>query len=108
MNADSIELWREYAKMELGFIENLRRRWEVLGISATAPSSKGGNDTGADDPSNLIMPGVDQALDAAEESMEDDGAEARKEILQGAIVKSVMDRAAQGTPTTTINERQLL
>ncbi|KAG5730827.1 U3 small nucleolar RNA-associated protein 6, partial [Termitomyces sp. T112] len=28
LNAESIELWREYVKMELGFVESLRRRWE--------------------------------------------------------------------------------
>ena len=32
MNGDSIDMWTEYVKMEMGFIERLRRRWEVLGI----------------------------------------------------------------------------
>ncbi|KAG6886271.1 hypothetical protein C0993_006681 [Termitomyces sp. T159_Od127] len=100
LNAESVELWREYAKMELGFIENLRRRWEILGINATVPKA----DTAASDPSKLIMPGVDEALDATEEPIEDDGAEARKEILQGAIVKSVMDRAAQALPKLELFE----
>jgi U3 small nucleolar RNA-associated protein 6 len=26
------EIWVEYVKMELGFVEGLRRRWDVLGI----------------------------------------------------------------------------
>ncbi|KAF9474566.1 hypothetical protein BDN70DRAFT_815448, partial [Pholiota conissans] len=30
LNGESMELWREYLKMELGFIESLRRRWDVL------------------------------------------------------------------------------
>lgn len=32
MNGDSIDMWTEYVKMEIGFIERLRRRWEVLGV----------------------------------------------------------------------------
>ena len=32
INGDSIDLWTEYVKMEMGFIERLRRRWEVLGV----------------------------------------------------------------------------
>jgi hypothetical protein len=32
MNGESVELWREYVKMELGFMESVRRRWSVLGI----------------------------------------------------------------------------
>ena len=32
MNADSVEMWSEYVKMELGFVESMRRRWGVLGI----------------------------------------------------------------------------
>jgi hypothetical protein len=32
MNGDSVELWREYVKMEMGWVEQLRRRWDVLGV----------------------------------------------------------------------------
>lgn len=32
MNGDSMDMWTEYVKMEIGFIERLRRRWEVLGV----------------------------------------------------------------------------
>lgn len=32
LNGDSMDLWKEYVKMEMGFIELLRRRWEVLGV----------------------------------------------------------------------------
>ena len=32
MNPESIELWVEYVKMELGWVETLRRRWDVLGL----------------------------------------------------------------------------
>ncbi|KAG6844416.1 hypothetical protein H0H87_007071 [Tephrocybe sp. NHM501043] len=98
LNAESVELWREYVKMELGFVENLRRRWEVLGINTneTTPS-QGKPDTTAADPSGLIMPGVSDSAPADEtmEEEEADGADARKEILQGAIIKSVMSSATQ-------------
>ncbi|KAK7472941.1 U3 snoRNP protein [Stygiomarasmius scandens] len=33
MNEESMEMWREYVKMELGFMETVRRRWETLGVS---------------------------------------------------------------------------
>ncbi|KAG6811996.1 hypothetical protein H0H92_004961 [Tricholoma furcatifolium] len=98
LNAESIELWREYVKMELGFIENLRRRWEVLGINTTKPSQeKQGTDSV--DTSSFIMPDVgDTDIPDEPKEEEADGADARKEILQGAIVKSVMNNAAQALP----------
>ncbi|KAH9938923.1 U3 small nucleolar RNA-associated protein 6-domain-containing protein [Amylocystis lapponica] len=67
LNAESIEMWREYVKMELGFVESLRRRWAVLGIAVK--ESKYG-----------------YAEDEA----------AQKEILEGAIVKSVISSAVRG------------
>ncbi|KAF8813669.1 hypothetical protein BYT27DRAFT_7180422 [Phlegmacium glaucopus] len=42
MNGDSIDMWKEYVKMELGFIERLRRRWEVLGVEMDEEVMKGG------------------------------------------------------------------
>ena len=32
LNGDSMDLWKEYVKMEMGFIERLRRRWDELGV----------------------------------------------------------------------------
>ncbi|KAG6821051.1 hypothetical protein H0H93_007941 [Arthromyces matolae] len=101
LNDESIELWREYVKMELGFIESLRRRWEVLGIGSTKkPSTQGTKNTEtAADPSNFIIPGIEDEMSApAEEAQQEEpeGVDARKEILEGAIVKSVMDNAVKG------------
>jgi len=31
INGDSMDLWKEYVKMEMGFIERLRRRGDVVG-----------------------------------------------------------------------------
>ncbi|KAM6502410.1 U3 small nucleolar RNA-associated protein 6 domain containing protein [Amanita muscaria] len=67
LNKESIELWKEYVKMELGYIETVRRRWDVLGIPA--------------------------------EDGEEGAAAARKEIVQGGIVKSVMTNAVKATKT---------
>jgi U3 small nucleolar RNA-associated protein 6 len=33
LNKDDEPLWTEYVKFELGFIESLRKRWQVLGVS---------------------------------------------------------------------------
>jgi len=32
INGESMDLWKEYVKMEMGYIERLRRRWDVLGV----------------------------------------------------------------------------
>ena len=75
--------------MELGFIESLRRRWDVLGI-------KGGSDDAerTDDPSEDIMPENDSEGPGKEEK--DEGAGRRKEIMEGAIVKAVITSAVHG------------
>ena len=99
LNADSVDLWREYVKMELGFVESIRRRWEVLGISIDA-SAKGKGKQAEDvmevdsaDNGDTERPTVDTDKDAqAEADM------ARREILEGAIVKSVIVNAVKGAP----------
>ncbi|KAG9084939.1 U3 snoRNP protein, partial [Ceratobasidium sp. UAMH 11750] len=35
VNPESIALWAEYVRMELGYCEGLRRRWKVLGLDNT-------------------------------------------------------------------------
>ncbi|THV06741.1 hypothetical protein K435DRAFT_743269 [Dendrothele bispora CBS 962.96] len=40
MNGESVEMWREYVKMELGFMESMRRRWETLGISGESSAQE--------------------------------------------------------------------
>jgi U3 small nucleolar RNA-associated protein 6 len=76
LNADSAPLWAEYVKMELGFVESLRRRWAVLGIGATAPPAR---------------EQVDTDLDAQAEADL-----ARQDILKGAIVQSAIASAVKG------------
>jgi U3 small nucleolar RNA-associated protein 6 len=88
LNKDSVELWREYVKMELGFVESVRRRWEVLGISVGGNKGKGKEKAaeGATDDMD-----VDRDVDA-----QADADEARVEIMEGAIVRSVITSAAKG------------
>ena len=62
-------MWKEYVKMELGFIESLRRRWDVLGI---------------------------QIRENVEEEEEYKGEEARRKVMEGGIVESVISSAARG------------
>ncbi|KAJ7594755.1 U3 small nucleolar RNA-associated protein 6-domain-containing protein [Mycena floridula] len=91
LNSNSIELWREYVKMEMGFVEGLRRRWEVLGIS----EPKGKQRAVAD---------IDLDKELVDEGETDVGAAARREIMDGAIVKSVISNAFQAMATMELFE----
>ncbi|KAJ6495594.1 U3 small nucleolar RNA-associated protein 6-domain-containing protein [Mycena vitilis] len=91
INPESIEMWREYVRMELAFIESLRRRWDVLGLDQ---KGKGRDDS---DKVHAVQDG--HAVQATEEELlaadGDPGAEARAAIMGGAIVKSVIASAVQ-------------
>ncbi|CEL61529.1 U3 small nucleolar RNA-associated protein 6 OS=Schizosaccharomyces pombe (strain 972 / ATCC 24843) GN=utp6 PE=3 SV=1 [Rhizoctonia solani AG-1 IB] len=41
INPESVELWTEYIRMELGYCEGLRRRWKTLGIDPTKKTEEG-------------------------------------------------------------------
>jgi U3 small nucleolar RNA-associated protein 6 len=106
VNPDSVDMWKEYVKMELGFMESLRRRWDVLGIKVESGSTgKGKQKATEEDPSRFLMDERSEEVAATYESLDidipmegdtDDGAEARRQILEGAIVISVIESAAQG------------
>ncbi|KAI0949728.1 hypothetical protein AcW1_009250 [Taiwanofungus camphoratus] len=115
LNADSVEMWREYVKMELGFVESLRRRWGVLGIDVEENLSKGkgtdkGKGKGTDDEedrgSDHEKRGErgDGEMDKMEVDAEEEGAgeAARREIMQGAIVKSVISSAVKALPRISL------
>ncbi|GBE81415.1 predicted protein [Sparassis crispa] len=106
LNADSVEMWREYVRMELGFVESLRRRWGVLGIDVAQGDKGKGKEM---EKEKAIDEGLlafeDEAMGEGEDVQmaadQEEGAEdeaARREIMQGAIVKSVMDNAAKALP----------
>ncbi|CAE7083965.1 unnamed protein product [Rhizoctonia solani] len=41
INPESVELWTEYIRMELGYCEGLRRRWKTLGIDPMSQNEEG-------------------------------------------------------------------
>ncbi|KAJ6558535.1 U3 small nucleolar RNA-associated protein 6-domain-containing protein [Mycena vulgaris] len=91
INPESIDMWREYVRMELAFIESLRRRWDVLGLDQ---KGKGKEE-------------AVHAVQATEELLEadaDQGAEARAAIMQGAVVRSVITSAAKAVDKTELFE----
>lgn len=69
INPESVDLWREYVRMELGYVESLRKRWDVLGVA---------HDNNDED--------------------DDEGEAARKLVMQGEIVCTVVSNAAKGAP----------
>ena len=96
LNSDNVEMWKEYVKMELGFIEGLRRRWELLGIRVDVKGK--GKDTLDSDVENMEV-----------DAIEEDSAEAaRREIMQGGIVKAVIANAAKGGVVCTSSLRTFL
>lgn len=93
MNAESVEMWSEYVKFEMGFVESMRRRWSVLGIEVK----------GKEKIRRAIENGMDEGEVAQmQDDADGDGDEAehaRREIMRGAIVKSVISNAVKGTHT---------
>ncbi len=82
----SEDLWREYIKLELGWVEALRRRWEVLGIHRGVPAG------------NEAFQENDQELLGGEGSFGRDGEEARKAILSGQLVIRAISSALEAIP----------
>lgn len=77
--------------MELGFVETMRRRWNLLGINM---DDKGkGKERERD---SLENDDVERMEVEATEPEGDESEAARREILGGAIVKSVISSAAKG------------
>jgi U3 small nucleolar RNA-associated protein 6 len=71
----SVTLWQEYIKLELGWVEALRRRWKVLGID---------NSDGT------------ESVVGGEGSFGPDGEDARKAILRGELVVQALNSALGG------------
>ncbi|KAG7096222.1 hypothetical protein E1B28_003675 [Marasmius oreades] len=101
INPESVEMWKEYVKMEICFIESLRRCWEVVGFH-NDKTNKGKEkeklldseivDENGDLPMVTMTDDVDvMALDGQE------GTAARKEIMGGMIVNATILSAVQGS-----------
>lgn len=106
LNAHSIDLWREYVRMELHFIEGMRRRWNILGISINSEKKlvdiDASMDIGMDDAADPIIITDDRGETpdeiVAAEKGGDQGETARRAIMEGAIVKSALCSAAKASP----------
>lgn len=72
LNRESVALWVQYVKMELGYVESLRRRWEVLGIEEQGQK------------------------DIDMEELVEESEEARRKVMDGAIAQAVLESATKG------------
>lgn len=91
LNADSVDMWREYVRMEMGFVEGMKRRWTVLGIHEEGHPVAEAETTTAEKDTAPLTP-----EEIAAEKGGDEGEMARQAIMDGAIVKSVILSAAKG------------
>ncbi|KAG1802652.1 U3 small nucleolar RNA-associated protein 6-domain-containing protein [Suillus plorans] len=96
LNADSVDMWREYVRMELGFVEGMKRRWTVLGIHEEGHPIVEAETTAAEDMATLTPEEI------AAEKGGDEGERARQAIMDGAIVKSVILSAAKALPSINL------
>ena len=92
LNAESVDMWREYVKFELGFVESMRRRWDVLGIDT---NGKGKEKVPGNAEEGMNEGEIEQMQHEAD-AEGDEAEEARKAIMQGAIVKSVISNGVKG------------
>ncbi|WVQ98984.1 hypothetical protein IAU59_006116 [Kwoniella sp. CBS 9459] len=89
----SRQLWTEYIKLELGWVEALRRRWKLLGI-------KEGEDQGAqaahiDAEGDEEFEGDQDALRGGQGAFGPEGEDARKAILAGQLVVHALNSALE-------------
>ncbi|KAJ7128908.1 U3 small nucleolar RNA-associated protein 6-domain-containing protein [Mycena crocata] len=89
LNPESVDMWKEYVRMELAFVESLRRRWGVLGLDEKRKGK------GREEDAHMVQ-ATEAGADGAADGDEDASAEARTAIMRGEIVKSVIGSAAQG------------
>ena len=80
----SVDLWREYVKLELGWVEGLRRRWKVLGVNIEPKENSNGVDP--------------DALTGGEGSFGPEGEDARKSILAGQLIIHAINSALAALP----------
>lgn len=96
LNADSIDMWREYVRMEMGFVEGMKRRWTVLGIHEEGHPIAEAETTAENDTMSLTPEEI------AAEKGGNEGEKARQAIMDGAIVKSVILSAARALPSINL------
>lgn len=87
-------LWIEYIKLEIGWVEALRRRWQILGIAQDGPAAEG--ETAMEDD---VQAGLPRPAESAEEEEADlgqnafgqTGESARKAIMRGDLIRTVLE-----------------
>jgi U3 small nucleolar RNA-associated protein 6 len=95
LNADSVDMWREYVKMELGFIEGLRRRWDILGIGIVQDGK--GKEKALELPMDLDgNDSMVEQMQVDDDVPGNDEDKTQQAVMDGAIVKSVLSSAAKG------------
>ncbi|KAF8971048.1 U3 small nucleolar RNA-associated protein 6-domain-containing protein [Flammula alnicola] len=108
MNPESMDMWTGYVSMEMGFVESLRRRWDVLGIEVPRDAKEKTHDPSSDIMGERIEEEqVEESaagMDAEYENAGDSGAEARRKVMDGAIVESVISSAARAVPRGVISK----
>ena len=93
----SPEIWTEYIKLELGWVEALRRRWKLLGIK----------DAFADKPvpeRAESFEGDEDALRGGEGAFGPEGEDARKSILAGQLVIHALTSALKAIEPAEVIE----
>lgn len=80
------DLWREYIKLEIGWVEALRRRWRVLGIDLA------GDEEGAEKMDEDVAAGLEND-DLGANAFGSDGEQARKSIIRGDLIITVLQSA---------------
>ncbi|KAK8869541.1 hypothetical protein IAR55_000107 [Kwoniella newhampshirensis] len=90
----SRDLWREYIKLELGWVEALRRRWKVLGLKDGLDAAVRQPDEGGEYDGNA------EALAGGEGAFGPEGEDARKAILAGQLVVHALASALEAIPST--------
>ncbi|CAK5265704.1 unnamed protein product [Mycena citricolor] len=99
---DGVEVWIGWVRMEMRFVEALRRRWNVLGLE------DGGQGTAAEMPMEErehVGPETEHAAEAVgAELAHDSSRQARAAILNGEIVRGVIDSAVEAVTTTEMFE----
>lgn len=81
--------------MELGFVEGMRRRWDVLGIDVNGKGK--GKAQEVTELDGAMNDGQVEEMQTSADGEGNEAEQARKEIMKGAIIKSVISNAVQGT-----------
>ena len=95
---DGQKIWLEWTRLEISFVERMRKRWEILGIG-DAMTGKANMDVDGKDGEVEELPEPEsqvEDVDAAEEDVSVAQNQGKNAVLDGAIVKAVLENACAG------------